>query len=369
MNKVIDLFSGAGGFSSGFQKAGFEIESAVEFDKNIAMTYTKNHPSTIMYVDDIKNLDQESVFNKSDADVIIGGPPCQGFSMAGARIREGFLDDPRNYLFKHYFNIVRVVNPKIFVIENVKGLLSMKNGDVFEEIKSIFENPLFFKGQSYNIYFKVFKATDFGIPQKRERVIVIGSKYDFNLNEEIKKTKNYVIEKIDSSFFEKVSVWDAISNLPEATKDGIVSKIYPHTKYQKFLADSNNATTNHTATNHSEKAIERIKKIKINQNYRVLKESIKSVHSGSYGRLDPFGTANTVTTRYDTPSGGKFIHPYLDRTITHREAARLQSFPDWFSFVGPKTSIQTQIGNAVPPKLAYFIGLMVRGILWEKMGS
>jgi len=119
LKRVIDLFAGCGGFSNGFEKAGFEIVSAVEFDKNIALTYQLNHPNTKLYVDDIKNIDNDHLFQENGSEIIIGGPPCQGFSMAGSRIRNGFIDDPRNYLFKHYFNIVRIVHPKIFVLENV----------------------------------------------------------------------------------------------------------------------------------------------------------------------------------------------------------------------------------------------------------
>ena len=121
---VIDLFSGCGGLSLGFIKDGYVIKKAVEFDANIANTYQKNHPEVDVIVDDIRNIDQSGVFKAGDADVIIGGPPCQGFSMAGARIRTGFIDDPRNYLFKHYFNVVKSVKPKAFVMENVKGIMT-----------------------------------------------------------------------------------------------------------------------------------------------------------------------------------------------------------------------------------------------------
>ena len=149
--KAIDLFAGCGGFSCGFEKAGFLIISAVEFDKQIAESYAKNHIKTKMIADDIKNVDNDRVFKRGDADIIIGGPPCQGFSMAGPRIRNGFIDDPRNYLFKHYFNVVKIVRPKIFILENVKGILNIKGGKIFEEIKNIFENPDNFEGHPYRI--------------------------------------------------------------------------------------------------------------------------------------------------------------------------------------------------------------------------
>lgn len=362
MIKVIDLFAGCGGFSCGFEKAGYDIISAVEFDKNIAKSYEINHPATKMIADDIKNVDNNNIFKKNDATVIIGGPPCQGFSMAGARIRKGFIDDPRNYLFKHYFNVVKIVRPKIFIIENVKGILTMKGGQIFNEIKKIFEDPNNFEGKPYKIQYKVMKAKEYGIPQNRERTIMIGSLIEFELEKEIIKTREY-IKNIDKHFFDDVTVWQAISNLPEPTEDGKINIERIENEYQRFLSSKSKKTYNHVVTKHSTVAIKRMEKIGINENFTVLDEKINTVHSGSYGRLDPNSIAPTITTRFDTPSGGRFIHPYRDRTITPREAARIQSFPDDFEFVGTKSCICKQIGNAVPPKLSYFLGTMIRRIL------
>ena len=151
--KVIDLFSGCGGLSYGFIKDGFRIEKAVEFDSSIANTYIMNHPKVDMIVDDIQNIDQAGVFKQGDADVIIGAPPCQGFSMAGARIRTGFIDDPRNYLFKHYFNVVKTVKPKIFIMENVKGIMTMQGGKIFDEILRIFSDEELEQLDDYIVYF------------------------------------------------------------------------------------------------------------------------------------------------------------------------------------------------------------------------
>jgi len=173
--KVIDLFAGCGGLSHGFVQAGFSIRTAVEFDPVIANTYKMNHPDVNVIVDDIKNIDCSGTFSQGDADIIIGGPPCQGFSMAGARIRNGFTDDPRNYLFKHYFNVVKAVKPRVFVMENVKGMLTMQGGEIFREIQSIFSNPELLDGCPYQIFCKVVRASEFGIPQKRERLMIIGT--------------------------------------------------------------------------------------------------------------------------------------------------------------------------------------------------
>lgn len=362
---TIDLFAGCGGFSCGFEKAGYNIISAVEYDKNIAKSYEKNHKNVNVIADDIKNVDNNETFKLGSADIIIGGPPCQGFSMAGARNRNGFMDDPRNYLFKHYFNVVKIVRPKIFILENVKGILTLKKGEIFKEIKRIFEDPNNFDGLPYKIQYKVVKAKEYGIPQNRERVIIVGSLIDFNLEEEIEKTRKE-ISKDNPAFFNNVTVWDAISNLPSPTDDGVVEVVKFDSDYQQFLKSNNKIVQNHYKTKHNKKAVERMEKIKINENYTSLNEDIKSIHSGSYGRLDPKGIAPTITTRFDTPSGGRFIHPFENRTLTAREAARIQSFPDDFEFYGTKSCVCTQIGNAVPPKLAYFFAILIRRILNEK---
>lgn len=362
MFKVIDLFSGCGGFSCGFKNAGFNIVAAVEFDKMIAKSYSHNHKDTKMIAEDIRIVDNDKIFKRGYADIIIGGPPCQGFSMAGARIRKnGFLEDPRNYLFKHYFNIVKLVKPKIFIIENVKGILTLKNGEIFKEIVKIFSDEKNFDGKPYKIQYKLIKAKEYGIPQARERVIIIGSVIDFDFETELRKAK-VKIDSLDTTFFHPTTIWDAISDLPQPTKDGRVSGLISKNDYQKFLAN-NGTTFNHCPHNHTKKAIERMSKIQIDENFIVLNENIKSVHSGSYGRLNPNGIAPTITTRFDTPSGGKFIHPFENRTLTPREAARIQSFPDSFEFVGTKSNICKQIGNAVPPKLAYCLAIMVKEVL------
>lgn len=362
--KVIDLFAGCGGFSIGFKQAGYEISKAVEFDKQIALTYSKNHPNTHLYVDDIGNVDNSAFFSKNEAEVIIGGPPCQGFSMAGARIRGNeFIDDPRNYLFKHYVNIVRLVHPKAFILENVKGILTMKNGKIFNEIVETFSDPANFEGDQYHIYSKIVKAVEFGIPQKRERVIIIGVlNKEIDIDELMQTTKEKIISE-DPLFFAPVTIWDAISDLGTPTKTGIINKPFSSSTYQRALASDKPTVHNHLASHHSAKSIARMKLVDSGQNWTVLNEEIHSIHSGSYGRLSKDGASATITTRFDTPSGGKFIHPAENRTLTPREAARIQSFPDGFKFYGTKSSICKQIGNAVPPKLAYYFALLINQII------
>lgn len=366
MPKIIDLFAGCGGFSVGFTEAGFDISKAVEFDKQIAESYKKNHPSTNLLIEDIGKIDNDYFFTLNEADIIIGGPPCQGFSMAGARIRgNNFIDDPRNFLFKHYLNIVRIVKPKIFMLENVKGILTINKGEIVKEIVKSFSNSELFDGDKYFISHRVVKASDFGIPQKRERVIIIGT---LNKKIEIESYFNSTKEEIakqDPQFFEPTTIWDAISNLDSPSKSGEVQNGKPKTYYQTYLASDQSNIHNHISTNHSKKAVDRMNKISNGENWTSLNEKINSVHSGSYGRMNKEDASATITTRFDTPSGGNFIHPIENRTITPREAARIQSFPDSFVFYGTKTSICKQIGNAVPPKLSYFFAIMLKTILDE----
>lgn len=352
--KVIDLFAGCGGLSLGFIQNGFEITRAVEFDSEIAKTYSENHPQTEMIVDDIGNIDNDKYFSEGEADIVIGGCPCQGFSTAGARIRKGFVEDPRNYLFKHFLNIVKTVKPKMFIMENVKGMMTMQKGEIFQEIITALSDKEIMDGEQYYVYFKVLKGVDLGIPQKRERLFIIGIKdKDIDFESMLKATKQRIVENHDE-FFNKISIKDAISNMPTVSLDGIVDNPNPSTGYEKYLASAKPTITNHIKTNHSKKAVERMRQVGNGENFTSLSEKINSVHSGAYGRLCWDEVAPTITTRFDTPAGGRFIHPTEDRTLTPREAARIQSFPDDFIFVGNKTSVCKQIGNAVPPKMSFY---------------
>ena len=364
--QVIDLFSGAGGFSTGFKQAGFSIRAAIELDKGIAPTYRYNHPETNLYTADIEDVVNKKLLEGLHVDIVIGGPPCQGFSMAGARIRGGFVDDPRNYLFKAYCDILRQTKPKVFVFENVKGILSSNKGRLFSEIIKTFTDKDNFDGSSYNVYYKIFKAVDFGIPQKRERVFIVGvldKEIDFDKYFE-KTTKK--IKNIFPDYFETISTWDAISDLSTQEDAEVVSDLVSQTNYQKYLQSNNKETFNHTKPRHSDIAQRRMSLIKEGENWKVLPEKINSVHSGAYGRLKKGDPSPTITTRFATPSGGCFIHPVENRTLSPREGARIQSFPDSFKFLGNKTSIYKQIGNAVPPKISFFIANMVSMILSDE---
>ncbi len=225
--KVLDLFSGCGGLSLGFIQAGFKVSKAVEFDSSIANTYKMNHLSVEMIVDDISRLVQKNIFKYGKADMIIGGPPCQGFSMAGARIREGLIDDPRNYLFKQYFNVVKKIKPAVFVMENVKGIMTIQHGEIFNSILKTFSDSESLGDISYDVHYKIIRAIDFGVPQKRERIVIIGTlKKDLNLDRIIERIKAEISAQYPH-YFDKVTVRDAIGNLLEVSENGNVRNPKP----------------------------------------------------------------------------------------------------------------------------------------------
>lgn len=365
--KVIDLFAGVGGLSSGFRKAGYEILLANEIDKSISESYKKNHPETLMINDDIKNIIPLLDEYKNKIDVIIGGPPCQGFSMAGARIRKknAFLEDPRNYLFRNYFEVVQKIEPKYFIMENVPGMLSMSGGKIIKEIENLFTNEFNFKNGKYYIYKKVLCASDYGVPQDRHRLIIFGSKKKINFKKVLDDTRKMMITKGE---IKKATIYDAISDLNYLSSgEGEFEQEYknrPLTEYQKQRRKNAKKLYNHKATKHNEIAVDRIKELKPGGRRLDLKDGnkIKSVHSGAYGRMKWEDISKTIITRFDTPSSGVYIHPEQNRTITPREAARIQSFDDDFIFYGNKSSVIKQIGNAVPPLLAYYLANVIKNV-------
>lgn len=351
---IVDIFAGVGGLSLGFEMASKDnhVFLANELVPEIAESYKKNHPKTKMVNMDVKDfvgyldsallgkeeLNTEMMNRLKHVDVVIGGPPCQGFSMAGGRIRKAnaFMEDPRNELFNYYFNVIQRLEPEYFIFENVAGILSSKNGEVIATIKEIFNDSDNFNRGGYHLSVNLVNANDYGVPQARKRVIILGSHHLVNFQQLEADTRASLSEKLKSRFAKGRTVRDAIYDIM-----------------------NRNDLANNVPSVHKGIAVERMHKISANQNWKNLNEEIHSVHSGAYGRLDWNSPATTITTRFDTPSAGRYIHPVFDRTITPREAARIQSFPDEFVFYGTKTCICKQIGNAVPPRLAEFLARMI----------
>lgn len=332
-----DLFAGVGGMSEGFRMAGFEVAFAIEYDNEIAASYKRNHEKTDVVADDICNVDVEQLHEKHPhVDVIIGGPPCQGFSQKGKRLS---LDDPRNFLFKQFVKFVEEFDPKYFVLENVPNIITTSNGFFKEQIVESF------KKLGYQVTCGVLCAKDYGVPQDRRRAIFLGEKDKLEVS----------LPKPANNF---VSVKDAIYDLPFISSgEGEEERDYdkrPVSDYQKMLRAGANRLYNHVATKHSKSALERLRMIPKGKGKEVLPKELltKSIYSGTWCRLLEDGIAPTITTRFDTPSSGRFTHPVLDRCLTIREAARIQSFPDTFRFYGSRTCQMKQVGNAVPPLLA-----------------
>ncbi|MHA2788684.1 DNA cytosine methyltransferase [Corynebacterium sp. S7] len=338
---AVDLFAGVGGLSEGFRQAGFNVLLANEWDKSIAQSYTHNHPHTRMIVDDITNLPIPKTFRslRDKTEIVFGGPPCQGFSQKGSRKT---IQDERNYLFKYFVKVVEYLHPQYFVMENVPNLLTSENGLFKNEISEMFQEI------GYSVNAGVLNASDFGVPQNRRRAIIIGT------------LDNRAIE-LPKILTEKIPLWDAISDLAYLNSgEGTEISEYlnePTTQYQREARLDSDRLFNHRATNHSKIALERLAMIPPlgGRDFLPPEHRTKSIYSGTWSRMDPQAQAVTITTRFDTPSSGRFTHPFLDRAITVREAARIQSFPDTYQFIGTKTSQMKQVGNAVPPKLGFAI--------------
>ncbi|WP_297133439.1 DNA cytosine methyltransferase [uncultured Eubacterium sp.] len=344
--RILDLFCGAGGFSYGLHTVeGFSTEVALEWDPVIINTFKKNMPDTDCVCGDICDEKiKEIVINKAKerkVNMIIGGPPCQGFSLKGKNLG---LDDPRNFLFLEYVDIVEKIKPQVFVIENVKNMISSGKGFFINQIYEKFEKI------GYTLNHGILNASYFGVPQTRERTIIIGTldKRGISLPE---GNKNKII-----TVREAISDLSYLNSGEGEDKSEYINK--PTSDYQKMMRKGSKALYNHKATNHSKVALEKLAMIPPEGDKKSLPESLygKQKFMTTWSRLVWDKPSPTIDTRFDTPSNGRNSHPFLNRSITPREAARLQSFPDRYIFYGNKCSICKQIGNAVPPLLAKAIG-------------
>lgn len=342
--KVLDLFSGAGGFSYGFEKnLNFETVLSTDYNKDALLTLGENiKGSEIIFGDITDRTIRRQIVQRSlelGVNVVIGGPPCQGFSLKGKKLG---MDDPRNFLFLEFYKIVSELKPEVFVIENVKNLVHALEGYFINQIKDRFESL------GYFVNYGILNSKDFRVPQRRERSIIIGS-LSKNIN---------LPSRIESSL---VTVRDAISDLSylEANEGEFRQdyKLDATSSYQIEMRHNSSHLYNHISTNHSDLAIKKLKMIPPEGNKSSLPKELlgRQKFNNTWSRLVWNELSPTIDTRFDTPSNGKNSHPYLNRAITPREAARLQSFDDSFLFLGKKTQICKQIGNAVPPRLALAI--------------
>jgi DNA (cytosine-5)-methyltransferase 1 len=338
--RVIDLFAGCGGLSQGFRETGlFTPVSAVEKDLYAAATYAANFGEEHVHWGDIEDWIQEDL---PDADVIVGGPPCQGFSNLGAK-RD---DDHRNQLWEHYVATLVKVKPRAFLLENVDRFLKTRQ---FEEFRAEFANG---RLRDYEIDFDVLKATDFGAAQLRRRAIVIGTRKDLNL---IEIPTRQVSASGWRTVKDEIGELDPIpadrTELPEGREFRVFERVVPG----KYMAHELHITRNYT-----ELSKKRFEKIPYGGNRFDLPEYLKADcwkrhTSGSgdvMGRLRWERPSVTIRTEFFKPEKGRYLHPEQPRALSHLEAAKLQGFPDTFEWCGPKLEIARQIGNAVPVPLA-----------------
>lgn len=343
---AVDIFSGAGGMSIGAVMAGIEPILAVEYDIYAAKTYEVNHPKTKVLQKDIKTV-QPLEYTEKCPFIVFGGPPCQGFSVANTKTRN--LENPNNWMFQEYLRFVKDLEPEWFLFENVVGFKSFDKGkfaiEVEEELKAL----------GYETNSKVLNASDFGVPQDRKRFFIIGHRIDkggikFNFDE-LPKIKR------------KVTVGDALSDLPSLVNGDKIKKanyrIAPTNQYVKIMRHKSKHASQNFVTENKAHIVERYKVIKQGENWEAAKRkgllttynSTKHTHSGIYKRLEE-GKPSVTIANYRK---SMLIHPCEDRGLSLREAARLQSFPDNFTFKGTLSFQQQQVGNAVPPLLAKVI--------------
>lgn len=383
--KLIDLFSGAGGLSCGLEMSEFHSVLGAEIHPVYAKTYSINHPKTFVFNEDIYKISPEKILElanlkRGELDLLAGGPPCQGFSI-NAPVRNN--DDKRNILFKEFIRIASYIKPKALIIENVPGIVSFNNGLVVEEIYDSL------KGIGYSVDHRILFAGHYGVPQTRFRTIFIAVRDGGNIvfpepthnvtavaNFSKSKELCFRIEKEKTNLLKKkVTVWDAISDLPEIEAGQCINdkpySIFPISDYQIMMRNGSNKIFNHISSNLGSLNKERLKYIPQGGSWRDipfdllpsgLKRARRSDHTKRYGRLHPNELCSTILTKCD-PHWGSFFHPTQTRTLSVREAARIQSFPDRYIFTGRLTEQFEQVGNAVPPLMAKAIGDAVKKVI------
>jgi len=373
--KILDLFCGTGGFSKGFENAkggNYRVILGIDTRRDSLATFKANHDGALALCQDVRGVDWQVLrervgVKRGEIGVVVGGPPCQGFSSIRPH-RSSNTDDPRNDLFLAFAACVDSFRPRTFVMENVVGLATHNRG---HDIASIEET---FARIGYQCDWKILNAAHFGVPQRRERLILVGMERtaSFRWPEPSHASDHSTIGYRDGSrmlrpenqsLFCKarplepaVSVMDAIGDLP-MVKPGGEAYDYDRpsiTPYQCARRGSCKRLTWHNATAHREQMMEIIRHSGPNI-FSIPKNLVSSGFSSCYSRLAPDEPSVTITVNFVHPASNRCIHPVADRALTPREGARLQSFDDDFRFVGSRTQVVKQIGNAVPPLLGTVI--------------
>lgn len=344
-NKILDLFCGVGGLSYGFEKQGYEVILGIDLWEDAIKTYNYNRKNKVGKCLDIHELNEEFLkkLNKNGEIIgIVGGPPCQGFSTVGTRD----INDPRNHLYKEYCRIVETIQPEFFVIENVRGMLTLGNGFFKEDIENRFG------ALGYKISNRILNAKNYGVPQSRERVFFIGLKnIHFNFD--------------DLDVLSEISTEEAIGDLPSLDGKSAEPEKYSYetlsmTPYQELMRLDSEFIYNHNLTKHTEQTVNIISMIKDGGSIRDLPREYWEIrkYNKAFQRMNRKKPSHTVDTGHRN-----YFHYQENRVPSVRENARLQSFPDNFIFKGSKTSQYKQVGNAVPPILGEVIAKKIKELL------
>lgn len=333
---IIDLFCGIGGLSLGFEQAGFKVVSAVDMWKDAVDTFNHNRVDKVAKVETVEEFNKNElpqIVKKQHITGIVGGPPCQGFSTVGRRE----VDDPRNKMYLEFYKAVKIASPDFFVIENVKGMLTLNKGAFVKDLIERFGPD----GLGYNITYKLLNAADYGIPQNRYRVFYVGI-----------KNKSF---EFPAPFDYKLTAKDGISDLEGSTNDNYGSG--PQNDYQATLRGGMEKPLNQEYTDHSAQTVSIISQVPDGGNIRDLPAEVWQVrkYNKAFERMGTFKPSNTIDTGHRN-----YFHYSEPRIPTVRESARIQSFPDNFEIVGTRGSQYKQVGNAVPPMLAKIIAELIK---------
>lgn len=342
--KIIDLFSGVGGLSHGFEQVGFEPVVAIDFWDDAIKTYNHNRKDKVGKSMDITKFNDEllsQIIKDHKVDGIIGGPPCQGFSTArlsNATEKIGKVNESRNHLYLEFFRTVDIVRPKFFLIENVRGLVSANKGAF---VKDIIER---FGGIGYKVSFQILNASDYGVPQNRQRVFFVGL-LDGNF-------------EFPEKFEYKISTKEAIADLINSVEDSVQKYSTPSkNEYQKLMREGKKIIKNHEVTIHNDQTKNVISMVPDGGNIKSLPPEYWNIrrYNKAFQRMNSDLPSNTIDTGHRN-----YFHYEANRIPTARESARIQSFPDSFEFLGTKGSQYKQVGNAVPPLLAKAIAEKIK---------
>jgi DNA (cytosine-5)-methyltransferase 1 len=364
--KIIDLFAGVGGLSYGFaHDPDYEIIAANELLPAMAKAYELNHPNVKVYNKDVIDfglfdLHRDFGIQKSEIDIVVGGPPCQAYSTVGKRL----IDDPRGKLFQEYFRILKELDPKIFLFENVKGLISMGKGELLPTIIELFSSL------GYRTQFRVLNAADYGAPQHRERVVIVGSKSKINF-EYPSPTHGESVTLFNDNLMPYVTLEDALGDLPLIiSKEINYYTSEPQNAFQKLMRkNTSKIIEDHIVSNNNLNLIKLMDALPEGGTPKDLPDELKpsSGFGNSYSRLWWNRSSTTLTRNFGTPSSARCIHPKVPRPLSTREGARIQGFPDSYKFFGSLSTKNLQIGNAVSPFLSIALASKIKSILQEQL--